>query len=171
MYVCNKFLGLWLVKILMRFPRGGGWAWGGQHKCCSRKIKQMREGWAELCHTGTFTARAYSTLLVLVCFYLLVNLISEHVNEDVHSGMMKFSHTLHRAFVPNRVNGPSYMSWNVVETYNKNTRVLFLTMVKQVLNLKMKMTSKTKKTSKSMKTTSKMKTTSNIRMTSKMKMS
>ena len=31
-----------------------------------RKIKQIREGYAELCHTGTFIARAYSTVVFLV---------------------------------------------------------------------------------------------------------
>ena len=31
-----------------------------------RKIKQIREDRAELCHTGTFIARAYSTVVVLV---------------------------------------------------------------------------------------------------------
>ena len=53
---------LWLVDIRMLFTQGGhggGWAEGGQHKCCRRKIKQIKEGWAEFCHTGTFLARVY----------------------------------------------------------------------------------------------------------------
>ena len=54
---CNKFIGLWLVKIEILFPWGGyrgGWGW------------QIREGWVKLCHTGTFVARAYSNVVVLV---------------------------------------------------------------------------------------------------------
>ena len=88
--VCNKFLGLCLVKIGMLFPwwgHQGGWAQWGQHKGFSRKIKQIWKGLSELCHTGTFMARAYSTLVVLVLFpvnneYHLINkLFNQIINQ------------------------------------------------------------------------------------------
>ena len=37
-----------------------------EHAAYSRKMKQIRGGRAELCHTGTFMAQAYWTVVILV---------------------------------------------------------------------------------------------------------
>ena len=43
--------GIWLSNIISQGGHGGGWDRQRQHICCSRKIRQIMDGWAELCHT------------------------------------------------------------------------------------------------------------------------
>ena len=43
--------GIWLSNIISQGAHGGGWDRQRQHICCSRKIRQIMDGWAELCHT------------------------------------------------------------------------------------------------------------------------
>ena len=61
----------------------------------NRKIKEIREDRAELCHTGTFIAQAYSTVVVLVfscfCFEQLGALVREacydhNINQEPNAG-------------------------------------------------------------------------------------
>ena len=44
-------------KVTLLYHGGGywgEWAWRGPYTCCYMKLKQIREGWAELYHTQTF---------------------------------------------------------------------------------------------------------------------
>ena len=56
-YVCpQKIIATDMLKLGMLSCHGGhwgGWTWQGQHICCSRKIRKINEGWAELYYTQT----------------------------------------------------------------------------------------------------------------------